>query len=83
MTTVARETFRRYLEESGLTDSITRVLSHLYDEYENPVDPMQYLKDHLGCPPGVDAADLKAKNAELRAEISRLEAQLETLKRQK
>ena len=79
----ARETFKRYLEESGLTDSITRVLSHLYDEYENPVDPMQYLKDHLGCPPNVDAAELKAKNEELRAEVARLEAQLESLKRQK
>ena len=76
MTAAAREEFRRYLEASGLMDSITRVLSKIYDEHENGIDPMQYLKDHLGCPAGVDANKLRKENEELRNSIRALEQQI-------
>lgn len=73
----AREEFRKYLEDTGLTDSITRVLAHLYDEFENKPNPLQYVKQHLGCPPDVDAKELRSKNEELRKEIERLQAEID------
>lgn len=80
MTAAAREEFRKYLEETGLTDSITRVLAHLYDDFDNKPNPLQYLKQHLGCPPGVDAKELRRENEELRREIARLQAEIDRKK---
>lgn len=69
-----REEFRKYLEDSGLLDSITKVLNHLYENFDPQVDPLQYVKDHLGNPEGVNVEELKAKNESLKKEIEELEA---------
>ena len=75
-----REAFRKYLEDSGMLDSITKVLAHLYDNFDSSVDPLQYVKDHLGNPEGVNVEELKTKNASLKQEVDQLEARLQTLK---
>ena len=77
---VKREIFRRYLEDSGMFDSITKVLAHLYDNFDSSVDPLQYVKDHLGNPEGANVEELKAKNASLKQEVEQLEARLQALK---
>jgi hypothetical protein len=76
-----REAFRRYLDSTGLSDSLTRVISKLYDLYEqgnpNP-DPLDYLKRHLGRPVGYDAAELRSQNEELRRRVESLEERIRT-----
>ncbi|KAH0795459.1 putative C-Myc-binding protein [Histomonas meleagridis] len=75
-----REAFRKYLEDSGMLDSITKVLAHLYNNFDESIDPLQYVKEHLGNPEGVNVEELKAKNASLRQEVEQLEARLQSLK---
>lgn len=78
-----REEFNRLLEESGILDSISRVLVALYEESEQPSDPMSYIKEHLGCPKGVDPAALRAENESLRRDILALEAELQSIRASK
>lgn len=37
------EEFENYLEETGVTGSLTAVLKMLYEMDEKPVDPLEYL----------------------------------------
>ena len=39
-----REAFRKYLDDGGVLDSLTRVLVALYEEPENPEDALEYIK---------------------------------------
>lgn len=75
--------FLKYLEKSGLFDSITRVISNLYEEYENPIDPLKYVKEHLGNASNANADELRAKNTQLRQEIEQLEKRIADVKKQK
>jgi hypothetical protein len=64
-----REAFRQYLDTTGLSDSLNRVISKLYDLFvqgdERP-DPLDYIKQHLGRPDGYNAEGLRDENKELR-----------------
>ena len=80
MAASSREDFRRYLEETGVIDSINRVLNNLYDEAEQPANPMDYVKQYLGSPKGVDPQEIKEENEKLEEEIKSLEAQIEAAK---
>ncbi|XP_057601564.1 c-Myc-binding protein-like [Hippopotamus amphibius kiboko] len=40
--------FRRYLEKSGVLDTLTKVLVALYEEPEKPNNALDFLKHHLG-----------------------------------
>ncbi|XP_008320943.1 c-Myc-binding protein [Cynoglossus semilaevis] len=42
-----REQLRRYLEKTGVVDSLTSALVCLYEEPERPTDALEYLKKHL------------------------------------
>ncbi|KAK8883570.1 hypothetical protein M9Y10_042664 [Tritrichomonas musculus] len=75
--------FAKYLERSGLFDSITRVISNLYDEYEAQTDPLKYVKDHLGNSTNANPDELRAKNTQLRKEIEQLEKKIADIKKQK
>ncbi|KAK2518538.1 Mycbp [Columba guinea] len=44
-----REQFRRYLEKSGVLDTLTKVLVALYEEPEKPNSALDFLKQHLGA----------------------------------
>ncbi|XP_007615259.1 c-Myc-binding protein-like isoform X1 [Cricetulus griseus] len=44
-----REQFRRYLEKSGVLDTLTKVLVALYEEPEKPTSALDFLKHHLGA----------------------------------
>lgn len=68
--------FRNYIEKTGVVDSINKVLINLYDEVEMPNDPLEYIKQYLGCPKGVDPIAIAQENAKLEQEIKALEEQL-------
>ncbi|XP_067318369.1 c-Myc-binding protein [Anolis sagrei] len=93
-----REQFRRYLEKSGVMDSLTKVLVALYEEPEKPNCALDFLKHHLGATapenPEVEAlrlevAELKEKyeavleeNRKLKAKLAQYEPPLEEKQQQ-
>lgn len=77
-----REAFRRYLDEGGVLDSLTRVLVALYDEPENPESPLEYIKQFLGSPNGIDVESLQKENEEMKEQIQVLEGRIAELKQQ-
>ncbi|KAM3829480.1 C-Myc-binding protein [Vipera latastei] len=80
-----REQFRRYLEKSGVMDTLTKVLVALYEEPEKPSCALDFLKHHLGAAapenPEVEAlrlevAEMKEKYEALLEENRKLKAKL-------
>ena len=77
-----REAFRKYLDEGGVLDSLTRVLVALYDEPENPESPLEYIKQFLGSPNGIDVESLQKENDDMKEQIQVLENRIAELKQQ-
>jgi hypothetical protein len=75
-----REAFRKYLDDGGVLDALTRVLVALYEEPENPEDALEYIKLFLGSPQGVDVESLERENADLEKQVEALRARLAELK---
>jgi hypothetical protein len=73
-----REAFRQYLDTTGLSDSLNRVISKLYDLYEqgDRQDPLEYFKRYLGRPAGYNADELRNHNEELRRHAENLEQRI-------
>ncbi|KAM4550696.1 C-Myc-binding protein [Fundulus diaphanus] len=67
-----REQFRRYLEKSGVLDTLTGVLVALYEEPEKPDNALDYIKVHLGSgsPDPADAEALRTELADLQQKFS-------------
>ncbi|KAM6974580.1 C-Myc-binding protein [Tautogolabrus adspersus] len=59
-----REQFRRYLEKSGVLDTITSVLVALYEENDKPNNALDFIKLHLGAA-GPEPGDTEALRMEL------------------
>ncbi|XP_074543221.1 C-Myc-binding protein [Halichoeres trimaculatus] len=59
-----REQFRRYLEKTGVLDTITSVLVALYEENDKPNNAVDFLKLHLGAS-GVEQEDTESLRMEL------------------
>jgi hypothetical protein len=74
-----REAFRKYLDDGGVLDSLTRVLVALYEEPENPEDALEYIKQFLGSPQGIDVESLQHENEELEQQVEALKARLAEL----
>jgi len=83
-----REEFRKYLEKSGVLDSLTKVLVALYEEPEKPSSAVDFLKHHIGSGPP-DSADVETlrlelaqvneRNKELEDEVAALKLKVEQL----
>lgn len=43
-----KEEFRKYLEQTGAIDQLTKVLVGLYEEPEKPTDAVEFIKKYLG-----------------------------------
>mmetsp|Transcript_16919 Transcript_16919/g.33058 ORF Transcript_16919/g.33058 Transcript_16919/m.33058 type:complete len:98 (-) Transcript_16919:152-445(-) len=74
-----KEEFRKYLEKNGIIAQLTRVLVGLYEEPERPPNAIDYIKQYLGAPTGVDVEELKAENNELKRQNASLEAKVQSL----
>ena len=75
-----REAFRKYLDDGGVLDSLTRVLVALYEEPETPENQLEYIKQFLGSPQGVDVEGLQKENEDMKNEVAELEAKVAELK---
>ncbi|XP_036597074.1 c-Myc-binding protein-like [Trichosurus vulpecula] len=62
------EEFRRYLEKSGVPDTLTKVLVALYEEPEKPNSAPDFLKHHLGAatPENPEIESLRLELAEVK-----------------
>jgi hypothetical protein len=73
------EAFRKYLDDGGVLDSLTRVLVALFEEPESPEDRLEYVKQFLGSPQGVDVESLQRENEELENQTRELREKLAAL----
>lgn len=71
-----KEEFQKYLEKSGVVDALTKVLVGLYEAPERPANAIDFVKEYLGVPVGVDLEELKNTIAAQREEIESLKKQL-------
>lgn len=80
MTDSKPENFRKYLENSGsVMDSLTRALVSLYEEPEQPADPLNYIRQSIGAGESVDVDALVRRNQELKEEVESLNQQIAEL----
>ncbi|KAL3059839.1 c-Myc-binding protein-like [Trematomus bernacchii] len=59
-----REQFRRYLEKTGVVDSLTSVLVALYEQPDKPNNALEFVKQHLNSA-GQSSADSEALQQEV------------------
>lgn len=77
-----RDSFRKYLDDAGVIDSLTRTIVTLYDKTKLPEDITAFFKEFLGSPQGVNIESLKQENAQLKEEKEKLEKRVQELKSQ-
>uniref|UniRef100_A0A1A7XUI9 C-myc binding protein n=1 Tax=Iconisemion striatum TaxID=60296 RepID=A0A1A7XUI9_9TELE len=69
-----REQFRRYLEKSGVVDSLTSVFVSLYEQQDKPTNALEFVKQRLNAvghnPVETDA--LQQELSELRQKLARV-----------
>ncbi|XP_075886480.1 C-Myc-binding protein [Nelusetta ayraudi] len=69
-----REQFRRYLEKSGVLDTLTSVLAALCEETDKPNNALDFIKLHLGAagPEPAEAEALRTEMADLQQKFNLL-----------
>ena len=82
MTDSKRENFRKYLESGNVMEALTRALVSLYEEPEQPADPLNYVRQVIGAGEGVDVDALVRRNQELKEEVASLNQQIQELEAQ-
>ena len=82
-----KEEFRKYLENSGVIDQLTKVLVGLYEEPDKPNDAIEFIKKYLGSPHDIDVnqlqiehAKFKHENEQLKKQVKELQEEIESLK---
>ncbi|KAK5615791.1 hypothetical protein CRENBAI_022142 [Crenichthys baileyi] len=77
-----REHFRRYLEKTGVVDSLTSVFVSLYEQQEKPAKALEFVKQHLGAVglASADTENLQQEVSDLRQRCARLEEENKDLK---
>lgn len=77
-----REQFKRYLEQSGVIDALTKALIKLYDENDKPDDAIRYIRKYMceSCPDDTEVDKIKNDYEEAKKTIAKLEAELYKIK---
>lgn len=81
-----KESFRKYLEQAGVIDSLVKVLVSLYEEPDKPKHAIDFMKTVLGGPTPKEYDEVLAERDDLRSQleeakqtITELEARVATL----
>lgn len=75
-----REAYRKYLEDEGIVDMLTRALVDLYEASDDSQDPLEHIKMALNAQHGADIESLREENKALEEKVKELRARLEELK---
>jgi len=74
-----RESFRTYLESSGVIEALNRVMADLNELEEKPADVLAYVREAIGAPPYENVDALIRENQDITARVARLRAELAAL----
>ncbi|EOY10991.1 Uncharacterized protein TCM_026255 isoform 2 [Theobroma cacao] len=66
------ETFRKYLESSGVLDALTKVLVALYEQNEKPSSALEFVQQKLGGPTASEYEKLQTELSDLLAKYNEL-----------
>mmetsp|Transcript_12780 Transcript_12780/g.23978 ORF Transcript_12780/g.23978 Transcript_12780/m.23978 type:complete len:97 (+) Transcript_12780:160-450(+) len=81
-----KEEYKRYLEKSGVTDALTKVMVSLYEEPDRPSNAIEYIRKYLGTNAGGGGSSeydlVKKENEELKKKMKELETQIGDLRRE-
>eukprot|EP00873_Tetraselmis_striata_P001942 jgi/Tetstr1/422206/TSEL_013058.t1 len=80
MSETKKESFRKYLEASGVIDSLTKVLVGLYEEPEKPANAVDTVVKLLGAPSVDEYNALLAERDELQDRLRQVEDELAQIK---
>ncbi|WCJ43836.1 c-Myc-binding protein [Euphorbia peplus] len=69
---VKKETFRKYLESSGVLDTLTKVLVSLYEQNEKPSSALEFIQQKLGGPSLSEYENLQAEMSYLQIKYNDL-----------
>ncbi|XP_031095691.1 c-Myc-binding protein homolog [Ipomoea triloba] len=67
-----KEAFRKYLESSGVLDSLTKVLVALYEQNDKPSSAIEFVQQKLGGPVVSDYEKLQAEFSDLQTRYNEL-----------
>ncbi|KAF8039088.1 hypothetical protein BT93_B1588 [Corymbia citriodora subsp. variegata] len=67
-----KEAFRKYLESSGVVDSLTKVLVSLYEQNDKPSSATEFIQEKLGGPTVSEYEKLQAELSDLRIKYNEL-----------
>jgi len=77
-----KEEFRKYLEKTGVLDTLTKILVSLYEEPDKPNNPLDFLRKHVThSDPLNDIELLKCEIEMLHNELDQLKEENEQLKK--
>ncbi|XP_010467210.1 PREDICTED: C-Myc-binding protein homolog [Camelina sativa] len=69
---VKKEAFRKYLESSGVLDSLTKVLVSLYEQNDKPSSALEFIQQKLGGPSVSEYEKLQAEKSDLQIKYNEL-----------
>ena len=64
-----KEEFRKYLEQAGVIDQLTKVLVSLYENPDKGSNAITNIKEQLGAPSDSQVEEIKSENEDLRNKI--------------
>ncbi|CAN8272046.1 unnamed protein product [Cochlearia groenlandica] len=67
-----KEAFRKYLESSGVLDSLIKVLVALYEKNEKPSSALEFIQQKLGGPSVSEYEKLQAEKSDLQIKYNEL-----------
>uniref|UniRef100_A0A1J3EWN8 c-Myc-binding protein n=1 Tax=Noccaea caerulescens TaxID=107243 RepID=A0A1J3EWN8_NOCCA len=67
-----KEAFRKYLESSGVLDSLTKVLVALYEQNDKPSSALEFIQQKLGGPSVSEYEKLQAEKSDLQIKYNEL-----------
>ncbi|MQL84109.1 hypothetical protein Taro_016620, partial [Colocasia esculenta] len=67
-----KEAFRKYLESSGVLDTLTKALVALYEENDRPSSAIEFIQQKLGGPTVSEYEKLQAEKSDLQLKFDEL-----------
>ncbi|KAK1402974.1 c-Myc-binding protein-like [Heracleum sosnowskyi] len=67
-----KEAFRKYLDSSGVVDSLTKVLVALYEQNEKPSSAIEFIQQKIGGPSISEYEKLQAEMSDLQIKYKEL-----------